>query len=517
MSRLYSGAIERIAVTRLNGWLEISQEGFAQRQADRPPSHLVKELIQNALDAADGVNSGKVEIHIGPSKLGRKNMVLITVTDNGPGVSDPAHLRTVFLTSKMDSFLVRGRLGQGLKEILSMASEATVKSRTVNLRFHIEKGRYVTDVTMDGGFPGTQVSMWMPWKHESIQDLNQYVRGLIVPAGREVWLNDQIVGARKAEHTIDVTLRTELFQEGKWVRRERPGKVELVKPLFTEIKEEPMIFEMGIPIQEIEWTQPYHINVLMRVPMNPRRDAVAAGYMKDLYRQVLPTLMPSLEPEQLRDEWVSLAVEEATPELRKEILATAFGPDAVRAVPSMGRHDWDSDAREMGLQPINTSLLPKGLRDAATELLPSSREAELQRRETVNVAFTLSSNTQRDKDQPLMAYVAWLAGQLVGMPVDVRISEELVIRGASCTAAWAEGGRLTLNNRHRSEWQDPMSERFLGLLVHEVAHENAGHHGDDFRREVERMAGKLARLCLDTGEEIKRRYTTMSEAIKARP
>jgi len=513
--------------TRLKDWLEISTTGFAQRQADRKPEHLLKEVIQNALDATEEVGS-TVKIWIRPAKLQRKNVVELIVEDNGPGIDDPANLRTVFSTGKTDSFLLRGRLGQGFKEILCLCLKADIASRDHRMRFFVEKGERVCDVDSSpkasqgvGYFPGTSVAMWMPWPLDSIPALVQYVGSLIIPEGRQVWLNDQRLGERKAEYTIDVTLKTELFQDGKWVRRERPGKVELVKPLFTEIKEEPMIFEMGIPVQDIEWTQPYHVNVLMRIPMNPRRDAVAAGYLKDVYRQILPTLMPKLEPEQLRDEWVSLAVEEADADLRKEIVTTAFGDDAVRAVPSMGRHDWNSDAREMGLKPIDTALLPKGLRDAAQEILPSSREAELQRRETVNVAFNLGADKQdrqSAKDQPLKAFIAWLAGELVGMPVDVRITPELIIRGQLATAAWAEGGRLTLNGAVRSAWQDPMSEGFLGLLVHEVAHENAGHHGDDFRREVERMAGKLARFCLDRGIEVRSRYDAMKvliEEIKA--
>lgn len=502
--------------TRLKDWLEISTEGFAQRQADRKPEHLLKELVQNALDAVSGSALGEVEIGVEIAKLGRKKVTLVTVTDNGPGISDPSDLRTVFCTSKTDSFLIRGRLGQGFKEVLCLALEAKICSRNGGLWFHIEKGTRVTDLYQIGAgptseylkyqYPGTRVQMWMDWPESSHPGIIEYLHSLIPPAGTRMKVNGQFIARHTIAHNIECQLRTELFQDGKWVRRERPGEVDLIHTPGT-----PMIYEMGIPVQEIEWTQPYHINVQMRVPMNPRRDAVAAGYFKDLYRQLLPTLMPKLEPEQLRDEWVSLAVEEATPELRKEIVTTAFGESAVRSVPTMGRHDWDSDAREIGLQPINTSLLPKGLRDAATEILPTSREAELQRRETVNVAFTKSLD--RDADGPIKAFVAWIAQQLVNIPVDVRITPTLVINGNDCVAAWAVGGRLTLNDQARREWEDPMSERFLGLLVHEVAHENAGHHGDDFRKEVERMAGKLAKICLERSDEVMGRWAEMREAI----
>ena len=34
-----------------DGWLQISTAGFAALNQSRPPEHLVKELVQNALDA----------------------------------------------------------------------------------------------------------------------------------------------------------------------------------------------------------------------------------------------------------------------------------------------------------------------------------------------------------------------------------------------------------------------------------------------------------------------------------
>ena len=499
-------------MTRLKEWLEISTDGFAQRQADRKPEHLLKEVIQNALDATEGIANATVNITVRPAKVQRKNCVEIVVEDNGPGITNPSDLRTVFCTSKTDSFLLRGRLGQGVKEILCLCLHADVYSRNHRIRFLVEKGERVCDVDTfpaAKGINGTVVSMWLPWEQKDIPRLEQYVRGLIAPAGTTITINGLEIPRRPSEFTIDVELKTELFGEGKWIRRERPGTVHLVPLAFPG--ETPMIFEMGIPIQELDWTQPFHINVQMRVPMNPRRDAVAAGYLKDVYRQVLPVLMPKIEPQDLRDEWVSQAIEEAEPDLRKEVVTTAFGADAVRSVPTLGKHDWDSDAREIGYKPIDTKLLPKGLREAAQEVLPTSREVEIQRRDTVAVAAR-ESLTQ-DQDGPLKAFVAWLAGQLVGFTVDVRITKTLIINGSDATAAWSPGGILTLNNEQRGSWADPLAPGFLGLLCHEVAHEAAPHHGDNFRREVERMAGKLARLCLDRTEEVRSRYAIFKEAI----
>lgn len=492
-----------MTTTRLRDWLEVSTTGFAQRQADRLPAHLIKEVIQNALDAVDGLPNGYVNVTIDVQKKGRKNFVRIHVLDNGPGINDPQELRTLFSTGKADSFLLRGRLGQGIKEVICLCHEADVRSSTYALRFFTEKDQRVCDVQSKlPNSNGTSIMFWMPWETKVIPDLEQYLRGLITPVKTKITVNGQEIPHRKAEHRIDVELKTELFNEGKWVRRDRPGVLELVPPAFPG--EEPKIYEMGIPVQEIDWTQPYHVNVLMRVPMNPRRDAVAAGYLKDLYRQVLPVLMPKMEQQELRDEWVSQAIEDAEPEMRKDVVTAAFGTDAVRSVPTLGRHDFDSDAREIGYTPIDTRLLPRGLREATQEVMRTSRDVELERRSTVNLTFSLSPAT--DEFGPLKAFVAWLAEQLVGIPVDVRIAEELVIKGEPAIAAWAGGGRLSLNKQHLNQWRDPLSEGFLGILVHETAHEQASHHGDDFRDEIQRMAGKLARLCLFRSEEIKTRW-----------
>jgi hypothetical protein len=46
----------------------------------------------------------------------------------------------------------------------------------------------------------------------------------------------------------------------------------------------------------------------------------------------------------------------------------------------------------------------------------------------------------------------------------------------------------------------------LGLLAHEFAHDLAHHHGDDFRRAVEQIAGRLARLMLTRAQDIGARF-----------
>jgi hypothetical protein len=485
---------------RINEWLDISTTGFRQRQEDRPPAHLLKEIVQNALDATEDMEGGVILVTIASGKS-----CVITVKDNGLGVSDFSALRTVFFSGKEDSYRLRGRLGQGVKEVLALAEQAEVLSRGKRALFHVVKDKRVMDIDKAETDSGTYIRFWMPWTSKNIvRDLTDYLNTFLVPLTppRELWVNGQKVEPRKYFKRFDVELTTELFNESKWVRRTRPGQLELVK---CKDGEKPYIYEMGIPVAPIDWNQPYHINVLMRVPMNPRRDAVAAGYMKDVYAILLPQLMDAMPAEEMRDEWVSTAVEKLEPELQKTIVVKAFGENAVRSVPSMGKHDFDSDARELGRDPIQSRLLPSGLRRAVETFLPTSKDIEMQRRQNIEAAA--QTDVPKDpKAERARAVLQWLASESLGTIVEAKIVPEIDGPTGKAIAAWASGARLLLSNEFRGDWIDPFAARTLGLLVHEMAHEIAAHHGDDFKRAQEVVAGKLARLCLFRSEDIRQRF-----------
>ena len=80
--------MEQTVRPETKGWLQISTAGFAALNQSRPQEHLVKELVQNALDAVEE-NSGTVEVayhHDGRD-------FVVTCRDTGTGIADLSALR----------------------------------------------------------------------------------------------------------------------------------------------------------------------------------------------------------------------------------------------------------------------------------------------------------------------------------------------------------------------------------------------------------------------------------------
>ena len=148
--------------TSFDDWLAVSTDGFASMNAGREPAHLVKELVQNALDAL-GDDGGTVELECRPGDS--PDTVVVTCRDDGCGMPNLADIRTVFHTSKTDSHLKRGRMGRGFKEMLCLATAASVTSGGGTITFGIEAGRRVTTLSASGRAEdkhGTTVRMEMP-------------------------------------------------------------------------------------------------------------------------------------------------------------------------------------------------------------------------------------------------------------------------------------------------------------------------------------------------------------------
>lgn len=509
------------------GWLKISTEGFASFNQSRPPSHLAKELVQNAFDAMD--EAGGV-VHLDYRHDGTS--FHIACRDRGSGIIDLTAMRVVYLTFKTDSHLKRGRFGRGFKEILSVAQTARVQSGSQALHFLVEDGQQITRQSTESPIKGSYVTMRFDWPAETVQEFDHYFARFLVPKNVMLVLNGKTVRARLPRHRIEAQLTTEVYQPQKqsWTKPRRQTTIELVK---VEGDEEPFIYEMGIPVAPTEWTVPFHANILQRVPMNPNRDALASGYAKRVHAACLPTLLPELDANTVTADWVGAAGVDAAPEVQKEIVAKAFGKNAVRSVPAMGKRDFDDDANRIGVSVVQTAQMSGGFREMAKAHLPTAREVVL--KDEAMIAAKIAANTLmpaqfdaidgknafwikkwgKQRIERCLSFAVWFCQKLVDStgeaapPVTDAFTfgndpDFIDIRVGRFLAHWSDQNRLTLALDCECFWVDPLGPQSLAILIHEAAHGRNMHHGQSFHDEVERLAGVAAAIMFAHAEAIKR-------------
>jgi hypothetical protein len=336
-----------------------------------------------------------------------------------------------------------------------------------------------------------------------------------------------------------------LFDAGRWVRPSRATSIELVPVnAVTNTDGTPntpvaWIYEMGIPVCPAEWTQPYHINVLQRVPMNPCRDAVASGYLTRLHRACLPVLLPQMNDEQVRQDWVGNAVPHCEQTVQQEVIRRGFGENLARSVPKMGVRQYDEDAREIGVEVIDTRQTSGGFRQILQQHLPTTKEAVDGRNRELRAAAAAGSFdpeavlAAKDQDRvttlrrslieaaggrervgQVLEFARWFCQRLLDgygetAICSVRLAE---LRAVDAVATWSSGDELTLGIDTLWLWSEPLGEQSLGVYCHECSHHLNAHHGRDFHKEVERLAGRAAAVMLMEGESVRRRFPKFFKA-----
>jgi hypothetical protein len=525
-----------------SGWLEISTAGFASLNNARPPEHLVKELVQNSFDAI-GSATGRVDLTYAYTG----SAFTVACRDTGDGMLDLDAIRIVYLTFKKDSHLKRGRFGRGFKEVLSVAQSASVVSGLKELHFVVEEGRQVTrPIARESNMSGTLVTMQLPWGAEVVDDFDVYFSRFIVPANITFTLNGRALPHRLSKYQIEANLTTEVYHadSSSWRKPRRKSSIDLipVKP-----GEEPTLYELGIPVASAEWSLPFHVNVLQRVPMNPNRDALASGYCKSVHSAALPVLIPDLSTEQTTADWVGTAAIACDAAVQREVLTKAFGDHAVRSVPKMNKRDFDDDAARTGAVVIKTSLLSGGFREMAREHLPSAKqrvdqvESKLQAEVATWAVIPEHADGERFEwitkrgglkaVERCLEFAVWFCQRIIdyGTPPQPQVTGAVAIGRrpqlflaeiSQFMAHWSSDNKLTLALDEDCFWVAPTGAEALSVLVHEAAHARNMNHGAGFNDEVERLAGVAAAVMFEDADYIRQRWPEFvlegPHAIRAR-
>jgi hypothetical protein len=502
------------------GWLAVSTEGFAQQNAARPPEHLVKELVQNALDALPK-EGGTISLWCEPEETNPQQM-WIHCEDSGSGIEDMENLRTVFWTNKQDSHLKRGRMGRGFKEMLCLATHAEVVSGKVVAAFATTtaKRKVFSIHPATSERKGSRITMRMPWPLEETRTaLNAYFQTFLPPPNTQLTINGTEISHKTPTHSIQATLTTEAFQNGRWIKPSTKTEIQLVP---THNGDPGWIYEMGIPVCPVEWDRPYNANIQQRVPMNPNRDAVMSGYPAKIHRACLPTLLKELGEEEAKAAWVGEAAAKSKDEiLQKEVLRKAFGENLARSVPKFGKFDHDADAEEQASATIlDTKQLSGGFRELARAHLPTSKEVanaamEESKKEAAERGSRPDDHTKnsaliekigRSRVKAVCAFNKWLADEILkiiaGPDAPTCVVHVANMEG-KYIATWSQEFQIyTLALEHNPTWEKPTSPESLATIVHETAHELAAHHGKSFATAMEETAGAALATILNKKKEV---------------
>jgi hypothetical protein len=481
--------------------VEVDLAGLRRKFAHRQKSFLIYELLQNAWDEAEA----EVTIDIEP--LPGRPLCKVRVEDDSPeGFKNLAHAYTMFAdSSKAENPEKRGIWNLGEKLVIAFSREASIITTKGSVYFADGKrkmGRKKRD-------RGTVFEGLMEITRKEYAEIEEALGRLIPPHHLKTTFNGEELTGPKAVTTFTARLPTTIGDDEGVRPTTRLTHVSLYKadgPAF--------IYEMGIPVVELEGGDPYHIEVMQRVPLNMNRDNVTPAFRKRLRGLVLENMVERVPDEEIGSGWVreALTDKEVTPETAGRVAQKEHGEDAL--VATVADPESRSRALEKGHNIVPSNAYPK-------EVWEKIRESGAI--ETTGKLYPTPSPFTDDPDAPELQYVPmqeWTPEQeivaiyaqetgaaLLGFEPVVRIAK-LPSRGhAWWQACWDKRSRtLTFSQTSLGKaWFDRAVNEDLtplnDLLIHEFAHSFEGDHlSEEYHKAATRLGAKLVQLALEKPE-----------------
>ena len=443
-------------VNKSNSWIEVDLDGFGQLMAARPKVALVHDLLQNVFD--EDATTAVVTLEPSP----RRGRAYLTVTDDCPnGFADLRDAYTLYKFSKKKADPTkRGRFNEGEKFVLSQCDEASIATTTGTVRFDADGERRKSKACTNSGsiFSGT-----VRLTNQEVSEVLAQVKSVLVPEGFTVSINGEVLEGRVPTRIVEkVTLPTvKSDEDGVLKSTSRQTTVEIVKPLEGEV---PMIYEMGIPVVEVD--VPWHLNVGQKVPLNRDRDNVTPAYRGKLLAAVLDHTIDLLDEDDAAKSWVKDALPLAAPETVRSAVTKIYGEGAVIGNPF--EREADKNAIDHGV-----NVIPGGAFDKSqwTAIRGASAAVSSSSGYSLRASGTVSDPVKATgpRAEAIRDYCGTVIRHLLGKKLTVEVyNDRRLITGS-------HGGGTIMVNLH----QAPATNLDLwidDLLIHECAHEFSGDH-----------------------------------------
>jgi hypothetical protein len=478
-------------------WFDVDRVGLAKLLADRPSAFVLYELVSNAWDTQAKV----IEVTIEP--VPNKPLALVIVGDDDPeGFADLSHAFTLFAESRRKGMPEkRGRFNLGEKLVLARCAWAEIVTTTGGVRFDDEGRRPLRRTTLTGSVFRAEMRMTREELTSAIADF----RKVIPPEHRVTRLNGEEIARPDPISSFVATLPTvRADEEGNLRRSERMTSVTLYQLRPGEF---PTLYEMGIPVVELDGAETFHIDVAQKVPLNSDRDNVTPSFLRALRVAILNNARGDVvaTPEAATTPWVREAAgdSDCSRESIADVLRLRFGEKRVAYDPSdveavgnaisagatvvyggaLSAGEWENARRA-------NAILPAG------KVYPSHMSAE--------TSDDYRVIAEDEWTEPMLVY-AERSMQIVHALLDVSLRVRFIDGpNLSTLASWLRGigpvtgPFLTVNIAHVPEsWMTQKGAEFrrgMELLVHEMAHHRGGgnHLAEEYHRELCRLAVLLA-------------------------
>jgi hypothetical protein len=466
--------------------LTVDTKGLSKLTSRNGLDWIAAELIQNAWDQ----DVSGVDMAIESAGHGRGR---ITVTDDDPqGFLDLTHAYTLFAESnKKGDATLRGRFNLGEKLVIA---------------YCVETGGFVEILTTSGGYSfskkegrkrlrrktevGSRVTAEFRASRRTLSQMVEYVQTFIAPTDFPTTVNGEELLSKPPLATFDEFMPTvSANDDGDLFRTTRKTTVEIIE---TRNGEQPMIYEMGIPV--VENPTKYHINVQQKVPLNMERNAVTPAYSRKVCALVLNATRDLLTKEEASKAWVAEAMESDDIESesvtavldkvhgKRRVMHDPNNPEASAAAIAAGygvvyggNHSKKAHGNIRKHSPVASAT--DKMKDAGVDFHPDGKDVTIPREKWT-------------EDMRLLAeHASDLHGVAHGYTIPVLWVNDPRNYGA-CYGDSILMNKRRLGTRWITDATSTMAgfERFLCLVIHECAHKHASSHfNEDFHKGCSRI------------------------------
>ena len=146
----------------------------------------------------------------------------------------------------------------------------------------------------------------MPWNREQATQLDNELQHFIPPSSCRLIVNNQEVPRTEPVVSHEATLRTVLQNAPGEPMRNTARRTTL--EIHQRRRDTAWLYEMGIPVQEIDCA--WDVDVQQKMPMPPNRDTVERAYLQDLYAEVLNATHQLMPGDEFAKTWIPTGIED---------------------------------------------------------------------------------------------------------------------------------------------------------------------------------------------------------------